>query len=140
MSKYISQPGGVPPKLVATKGGGTSVTVGGVAVATFDADTKQDTLTPAQLSNIAAVPGKQDKLTAGYGIDISGVIISLKDFINPITGAYAPLQDILMMLGGEMPNPLTATEFDALGLSATDFDAYGISAYEFDFKAKTILI
>ena len=108
-------PGG-QSRVIATRG--TPVMVGGVRVDVFDADTKQDALSPIQLGNINM----------------------LAALINPMTGQGAPLQEILYALGGITPNRITAAEFDALGLTATNFDSRNISAWDFDFRAKSILI
>ena len=60
---------------------------------------------------------------------------------NPFTGLLDSYENIINALANlHKDNPLTAGEYDALGLTAGEYDAYYISAKNYDFVGKTILV
>ena len=60
---------------------------------------------------------------------------------NPTTGTYEDLATVITDLYNYMrPAPLTAKEYDDLGLTAAQYDAYGLTAYQYDMLAKQLLV
>lgn len=53
--------------------------------------------------------------------------------IDPFTGQWALVSEVVMELFNLHAQTMTAEDFDALNLTAEEFDAYEISAFDFDF-------
>ena len=59
---------------------------------------------------------------------------------SPITGKYEFYQDVIYQLADIIkPNPITASEYDALNITASKYDKKSITAANYDDNAKTIL-
>lgn len=61
--------------------------------------------------------------------------------ISPFTGKYTLITDVINQLANfHKENPITAQEYDDLGLTAQNYDEKLITAYNYDFTAKSILM
>lgn len=69
-------------------------------------------------------------------------VLSYTMMINPITGAYEDVRDVVTDIVDyfHTENSLTAGEYDALDLTASGYDAYDLSAYDYDFNGKNLLV
>lgn len=75
--------------------------------------------------------------TANQAVNVAYGIMNM---VDPVTGHTLPINQVIYNLYNAMrPAPLTAGEYDALGLTAAEYDAYGITAYNYDMYAKNIL-
>ena len=65
---------------------------------------------------------------------------SIAYMVDPVTGQLLPIDQVINnMYDAIRPAPLTAGEYDALGLTAAEFDAFQITARNYDMYAKNIL-
>lgn len=59
---------------------------------------------------------------------------------SPVSGEYKFYQDVINELADLIkPNPITASEYDALNITADSYDEKEVTAKNYDFEAKTIL-
>ena len=66
---------------------------------------------------------------------------SIAYMVDPVTGQLLPIDQVINnMYDAIRPAPLTAGEYDALGLTAAEFDAFQITARNYDMYAKNILM
>lgn len=68
-------------------------------------------------------------------------VLSVTMMINPITGDYDDVRDVITDIIDyfHSDNTLTAAEYDALSLTAQAYDNYQITAFDYDFNGKDIL-
>lgn len=65
---------------------------------------------------------------------------SIAYMVDPVTGQLLPIDQVINnMYDAIRPAPLTAGEYDALGLTAAEFDAFQITARNYDMYGKNIL-
>lgn len=65
---------------------------------------------------------------------------SIAYMVDPVTGQLLPIDQVINnMYDAIRPAPLTAGEYDALGLTAAEFDAFQITARNYDMYAKNLL-
>jgi len=103
--------------MVATIGGGTIITQSGLQLAQWNADTKQDVLTPQQLANIADVQNKQNQLTITQINNIN----RLANLLWPASGEVQDLQTIINNLYNMLnTGTITYYELAAKGITYAD--------------------
>ncbi len=65
---------------------------------------------------------------------------SIAYMVDPVTGQLLPIDQVINnMYDAIRPAPLTAGEYDSLGLTAAEFDAFQITARNYDMYGKNIL-
>lgn len=103
-------------------------------------------LTASQYDSLGLTADEYDNLQlSAIEYDTLGFKLLYKDpdlyMIDPFTGNYVPLKDVIMSLVGlHRGDALTASEYDALDIDATTYDAYDLTAYDYDFSGKTLLV
>lgn len=60
--------------------------------------------------------------------------------LSPFTGAKVLIKEVVQQLANQRKDCLTAAEYDAKLLTATAFDALGITAYDYDWNSKTLIV
>ena len=98
---------------------------------------------------IAAARGAEEKISSAVNAANSALVTAnqavniaygITNMLDPVTGQILPINQVIYNLYNAMrPAPLTAGEYDALGLTAAEYDAYRITAYNYDMYAKNIL-
>lgn len=103
-------------------------------------------LTAAQYDSLGLTADEYDNLElTAIEYDTLGYKLLFRDpdlyMINPFTGEYASLKEVIMALVGlHRGDALTADEYDLLDLDADTYDAYALDAYDYDFSGKTLLV
>lgn len=73
--------------------------------------------------------------------NLTNLINQKTTIIDPITGQPEDIQTVINDIFDYMrPAPITAQQYDELGLTAEDYEAYGLTAYQYDmFAAQELL-
>lgn len=73
--------------------------------------------------------------------NLTNLIIDKTTITDPTTGQDADIQVVINHIYDYMrPAPITAKQYDDLGLTAEDYEAYGLTAYQYDmFAAQELL-
>ena len=107
----------------------------------------------AQINALTVYIDNQDSyyngLAEGYALTAENnakdytdsLVISYTMMINPITGVYEDVRNVVddIVSYFHTGDTLTASEYDALDLTATYYDGKQLSAYDYDFSGKTLL-
>lgn len=82
-----------------------------------------------------------DSIASQLRAEIEQISIGDITLLDPTTGTYEPLQDVINNLyGTTREEALTATEYDGLNLTATSYDGYELTAFNYDKYGKTLLV
>lgn len=82
-----------------------------------------------------------DSIASQLRAEIEQISVGDITLLDPTTGTYEPLQDVINNLyGTTREEALTATEYDALDLTATSYDGYELTAFNYDKYGKTLLV
>lgn len=114
------------------------------------ANTAYSTATTAYNRATDAVATANDALTVANGArsyvdvavtNLTNLIMTRTTIIDPITGQPEDIQTVINDIFDYMrPAPITAQQYDELGLTAEDYEAYGLTAYQYDmFAAQELL-
>lgn len=82
-----------------------------------------------------------DSIASQLRAEIEQISVGDITLLDPTTGTYEPLQDVINNLyGTTREEALTATEYDGLNLTATSYDGYELTAFNYDKYGKTLLV
>ena len=103
-------------------------------------------LTATQYDNLGLTASEYDayELTATEYDQRAYILLGYPDenwyMINPFTGQYTKVKDVVKTLCDIHNGGVTATEYDELELTATEYDAKLINAFDYDWLGHSILI
>lgn len=96
-------------------------------------------------TSLAEARAYTDSIAASLESEIREISIGQISLFDPTTGIYSSLQTVINNIyNSSRENALTATEYDTIDdgdpLTATAYDAYGLTAIEYDQNGKTLLV